>query len=368
MLADRYEYMKNVTDQKIRIRKSGFGFYWGSQALGRRQTLKYAYIALCVLVVVVGFFVPQIIRAPYYRFLVVNAAILAIFALGIGFLVKKLGMVSLGHALYFGGAAYAVAYLSTNQKYPLVLAIAVTLLLTVIVSMAIGSLIVKSRGIAFTMLTLAFGQMAHAWAGLTGSRSVTGGDDGVSIQFHGSLLGMRADQLADPPHMWILSWVVLVLIFIALSQINRSHFGRLLEAIRENEERVRFSGFGTYLPVLIAYMVSAVIAATGGILFALFHSFVSLDTLSWTYSGDGLIAVFVGGAWTATGPFVGAFLYMLGNAALISAGRSEWQLYVGIAVVVVMVFGRAGIVGTVKRWLSLGLLRMNSTEAKETKK
>jgi branched-chain amino acid transport system permease protein len=131
--------------------------------------------------------------------------------------------------------------------------------------------------------------------------------------------------------------------------LSRSPFGQTLDAIRENEERVKFNGSNTYVPVLIAYVVSALLAGVAGVLFVLYNSFLSHDVLSWTTSGNALIVAFIGGCWTATGPLWGALIYTLGNAWLVAGGRTEWQLYVGIAVIAVLVFAKSGVVGTVER-------------------
>ncbi|MFY1671365.1 branched-chain amino acid ABC transporter permease [Plantactinospora sp. WMMB334] len=302
--------------------------------------------------VAIGFLVPLVVTGPYQRHLLVNAAILGIFGLSVAFLIRRLGMVSLGHALYFGGAAYAFGALSTHAELEIIPALVLALGAVVAVALAVGSLLVRSRGIAFTMLTLAFGQFAFTLAGLTQTRSVTGGDDGLPVRMNGTLFGLTARDFSDPVTMWIICWAAVTLALVALALIGRSRFGKLLDAIRENEERVRFNGSNTYLPVLAAYVVSALIAGIAGVLFAFYNSFLSLDVLAWTTSGNALIVSFIGGCWVATGPLWGALIYTVGNAMLVSGGRTEWQLYVGVAVIVVMVFAKAGVVGSLQaQWL-----------------
>lgn len=313
-----------------------------------------------------GFFLPAVVTAPYQRHLLVNSVILGIFGLGVAFLIRRLGMVSLGHALYFGGAAYTFGALSTHGDFEILPALLTTLAAIGVLALAVGSLIVKSRGIAFTMLTLAFGQFAFTLAGLTQTRSITGGDDGLAVRMHGTLFGLTVRDLSRPATMWMICWVIVIVSLLVLAFIGRSPYGKKLEAIRENEERVRFNGSNTYLPVLGAYVVSALIAAAAGILFALYNSFLSLDVLAWTTSGNALIVSFIGGCWTATGPLWGALIYTMGNAALISGGRHEWQLYVGIAVIVVMVFAKSGVVGTLKRLAELLERRRRPPEPAET--
>lgn len=301
----------------------------------------------------IGFIVPLVVTAPYQRHLLVNSIILGVFGLSVAFLIRRLGMVSLGHALYFGGAAYAFGALSTHGEFDILPAVLSALGAVVALAVAVGSLIVKSRGIAFTMLTLAFGQFAFTLAGLTQTRSITGGDDGLAVRMNGTLFGLTVRDFSKPATMWVICWSVVIVSLVALRLIGTSPFGRTLEAIRENEERVRFNGSNTYLPVLAAYVISALVAGTAGILFALYNSFLSLDVLAWTTSGNALIVSFIGGCWAATGPLWGALIYTMGNAALISGGQNEWQLYVGIAVIVVMVFARSGVVGTLKRLAEL---------------
>jgi len=307
---------------------------------------------LAVVVAALGFLLPYVVTAPYYRHLLVNAAILGVFGMSVAFLIRRLGMVSLGHALYFGGAAYAVGGLVQHRDMAVIPAVLAGLGLVVLLAVVVGSLVVRVRGIAFTMLTLAFGQFAFTLAGLTQLRPLTGGDDGFGVRFTGTVLGLTFRQLASPANMWMLCWTVVVLSLAGLGLLSRSPFGQTLDAIRENEERVKFNGSNTYVPVLAAYVVSALLAGVAGVLFVLYNSFISLDVLAWTTSGNALIVSFIGGCWTATGPLWGALIYTLGNAWLVAGGRTEWQLYVGIAVITVLVFAKSGVVGTVERLIA----------------
>jgi branched-chain amino acid transport system permease protein len=198
----------------------------------------------------------------------------------------------------------------------------------------------------FLMLTLAFGQALYAISTLTSLRDVTGAFDGLGVTWpaDATFFGLTQAELGAANTFWPLAWVALVLIAFGLWVAGRSRFGTVLEAIRENEERARFSGYNTYLPRLAAFTISGFCASIAGVLFALKASYVSPDVLSFVLAGDSLIAAIVGGFTILLGPVVGAILYIYAQGEFAESGNL--QLYTGIAMIVAVIFLPGGVTGS----------------------
>jgi branched-chain amino acid transport system permease protein len=326
-----------------------------SVGLDRRRLL--IGLGLAVVVLVVGLQIPSIVTSQYYQGILVSGAILGIMALGIGFLAHRCGLISLGHTAFYGGAAYLVAIASTHWGWSPDLAALLGFVGGTVLAVGVGALTVRVPGMSFVMLTLAFGQAAYQLVILDSVRSVTGAFDGLNVTFKGSetFLGMSQADLGTSSSVWPMVWVSVIVVAVILWLIGRSRFGTLLEGIRENEERARFSGYNTYLPRLAAFAISGAAASLAGVLFAMSSSFVSPDTLSFTTAGNALIATIVGGLATLVGPLVGAVLYIYGQNKFASGNLN---LYTGIAVIVVLAILPGGIVGSLTRYGRAGLTRL----------
>jgi branched-chain amino acid transport system permease protein len=312
---------------------------------------------VAVLAAVVGLQLPSVITSAYYQGIAVSGAILAIMALGIGFLAHRSGLISLGHTAFYGGAAYLVAIASAHWGWSPDLAALVGVVGGTTLAALIGALVVRTPGMTFVMLTLAFGQALYQLVILDSVRSTTGGFDGLTITFAPgkTFLGLSQSDLGTPSSIWPLVWVSVIVVALVLWLVGRSRLGTLLEAIRENEERARFSGYNTYRPRLIAFTISGAAASLAGVLFALSSAYVSPDALSFTTAGNALIATIIGGMATLIGPVVGAVLYIYAQAKFASGNL---QLYMGLALIVVLVFLPGGIVGSLGRLGKLGSARI----------
>ena len=232
--------------------------------------------------------------------LLTQATIYAVFALGVGLLLRQNGMVSFGHALFFGSAGYIVAILLQLKAVPAEAAVLIAVLGLTLFAFVIGLVIVRVPGVAFGMLTLAVGQMAYLTA--SRSRGLTGGADGMSVDCPATLFGMPTSMLLKPAGMLILSWSVLVLLLLGLGLLLRGRFGAITEATRDNEERARFIGIRTLLPRAAVYALSASVTSVAGVLAALNTGFVSPENLHWSLSGVALMMVVVGGTRVLWGP------------------------------------------------------------------
>jgi branched-chain amino acid transport system permease protein len=204
-------------------------------------------------------------------------------------------------------------------------------------------LIVRLHVIAFLMVTLALTQMCLQIVQLRDLRPFLGGDDGVLVEFDGTLFGLPQSDLLTSSTFWPLLWVALGVTVLAVYLIRASGFGAKLRGIRENEERMRFSGFGTFWPRVTAFVVASTVAALAGLLHALSKGFVTPDIVGFGFAGNSLIATFVGGAGVLLGPILGGLLFTIAQSVLSTSGNLP--LFMGIAISVVVVFLPGGIGG-----------------------
>jgi branched-chain amino acid transport system permease protein len=315
-------------------------------------------VGVAVVVFIAGLLLFKALHSTYYQGIVVSGAVLGVVCLGIGFLAHRCGLISLGQTTFYGGAAYLVAIATTNWHWAPLPAALFAFGGGTLLALGIGALVVRAPGMTFVMLTLAFGQAFYQLVILDSVRNVTGAFDGLSITFNpgSTFLGLTQADLATPTKVWPIVWTLLVIVALVLWLAGRSRFGTLLEGIRENEERARFSGYNTYLPRLAAFTLSGCVASAAGVLFAFTAAYVSPDVMSFTQAGNSLIATIVGGVGNLVGPVVGAGLYVFGENKLSSSG-SNIELYTGLALIIVLVFLPGGIVGGVVRLWRAGLRR-----------
>lgn len=323
--------------------------------LDRRSVLIGLGVAAIVLVVGLG--ATSVITSSYYQGILVSGAILGIVALSLGFLAHRSGLVSLGSTAFYGGAAYLVAIATTSWGWSPLAAGALGFFGATLLALIIGALCVRTPGMSFVMLTLAFGQGLYQFVILDSVRATTGAFDGLSVTFkpNTTFLGLTQNDLSSPSKVWPLVWICLVVVATVFWLAGRSRFGTLLEGIRENEERARFSGYNTYLPRLAAFTLSGAAAGIAGVLFAFTNAYVSPDVMSFTTAGNALIAAIVGGVGTLVGPVVGGMLYMYGQNKFASTSGSDIDFYTGLALIIVLVFLPGGVLGALGRLWHRGL-------------
>jgi branched-chain amino acid transport system permease protein len=334
------------------------------QDLGVTRVAALRASGVAAAVMCLGLLVPLAVSNAYYMSVLVDGCLLAMFATSIGFLAKRLGLMSLGHSAFYGSAAYGVAIAASQWGWGLTASTFFGLAVGIVLSIAIGSLVVRTPGMSFLMLMLAFGQGLYQLTVQTNLRPLTGGYDGLAVVSKSAdrLFGLRQSDLGNAGTFWYVAWVLLVLIVTGFWFIGRSRFGTLLEAIRENEERARFSGFNTYLPRLGAFVISGACASVAGVLFALHAAYVPPEVLSFTTSGDALIAGIIGGLTVLSGPILGGFLYIVGRGELSSSGNL--QLFTGVALVLVLYFIPGGILGGLGALLRRIRRRHNSKDGR----
>ncbi len=311
------------------------------------MNLKFSSLG-AVLALILGAAVAFGVSSSTLLSLLTQSIIYAVFALGVGVLLKQNGMVSFGHALFFGGASYLVGILLQLQLVSAELAILVALLAVTVVAFLIGLVIVRVPGVAFGMLTLAIGQMFFLTA--SRARGLTGGADGMNIDWPSRLFGFPMSQMLKPATMFLICWTTLVVVMFLLSWLMRTRFGAITEAVRDNEERARFIGITTLLPRAAVYALSALVTSVAGVLSALNTGFVSPESLHWSLSGVALMMVVVGGFKALWGPAVGAVVYFMFKDIL-GEHATHWMTIFGIALITVIVFSPTGVAGLFDRWV-----------------
>ncbi|CAN5460663.1 branched-chain amino acid ABC transporter permease [soil metagenome] len=306
-------------------------------------------LVLGVAVLLGGLSVPYVISDTYTMGLALEAALLGLLALGIGFLGRHLGLISLGHTAFFGGAAYSVGIAINRWEWGPLGAVGFGVAVGTLLAVVMGVLVVRASGMGFLMLTLALSQALYELCLQTRFRPLTGAHDGLLIVSDpdSSFLGLAPADVQNPGLFWPMVWVALVLCAIGFWLLGRSRFGTVLEGIRENEERMRFSGYGTFAPRLLAFVLSGAVASLGGALFALNAGYISPDILGFSRAGDTLIAALVGGFGSLAGPLVGTALFVWAQANLNTGGNLH--LYTGAALIVVLVFLPGGLTGALQR-------------------
>jgi branched-chain amino acid transport system permease protein len=301
---------------------------------------------IAAVALVLGIALPQAIGSQLLMTLLTQAVISGLLATSVGMLLRMNGVVSFGHAAFYGIAGYTIALSLKHGWMGAELAILVALLLPTALAFVLGLGIVGIPGIAFSMLTLAVGQAFHEFA--VKARGATGGDDGLAISLPSQIFSLPTGVFQRPGSMFVVCWIVLVLVLFGLSVLSRTQFGRLADAIRENEERARFIGYRTVVPRALVLALSAFVAALAGVLFALYNAFVSPDVLHWSLSGSALIMAIIGGPRLLWGPAFGAIIFfffkdLAGNLT------EHWPAMIGVTLIVVTVLLPMGIGGALKR-------------------
>jgi branched-chain amino acid transport system permease protein len=288
------------------------------------------------------------LAAPFvglYPVLLMKLLCFALFACAFNLLIGFVGLLSFGHAMFFGSAAYAAGHAMKvwgfTPELGLIFGVAVSALLGVLV----GALAIRRQGIYFAMITMALAQMFYFFAL---QAPFTGGEDGLQGIPRGALFGVLPLQNDLVLYYVILAVVVGAWFFIA--RIVHSPFGQILKAIRENEPRTISLGYDTDRFKLMAFVLSAALAGLAGALKALVLGFATLSDVHWATSGSVILMSLIGGIGTLTGPVVGAFI-ITGLENILADRVGSWVTVVlGVIFVVSVLVFRQGLVGTLKRF------------------
>jgi len=294
------------------------------------------------LVVLLALAVLPFLMNDYPRALVSEIFIFAIFAMSLDLLLGFTGLMSLGHAAFFGLGAYAVAVLGVQFGLNAWLGLAAGVVIAGAGAALIGFFCVRTGGIPFLMLTLAFSQLVFSVA--LKWRDVTGGSDGMAIAEQPSFFGF---SLSKSLVTYFMALSFFALTYWGLRRLLNSPLGHAFVGIRENEQRMMAIGYPTRTYKLISFTIAGAIAGLAGGLYAIFNGFISSDAVYWTASGDILIMTMLGGAGTLIGPAIGTAVFLLmKNVA--SSYSEHWLSIIGVTFICCVMFFPGGLWGTLR--------------------
>ncbi|MCC7060247.1 MAG: branched-chain amino acid ABC transporter permease [Burkholderiaceae bacterium] len=312
------------------------------------NSLASRFVPVALVVIVLAVF--PVFGSKFALDLLVRIMILAIFALSLELLVGQTGLVCFGHAAFLGIAAYATALLTPQSApAPLLLLLPAAVVAAGAYALLVGALSLRTRGIYFIMVTLAFAQMAYY---VFHDPALGRGSDGIYLYFRPELSigGWQPFDLDTGHTFYFFVLGSLVFTFGLLALVVRSRFGHALTGIRVNEQRMRAAGFRTYAYKLAAFVVAAMLAGLAGFLYALKDGFVNPELLAWHQSGAVLVMIILGGLGSLRGAVLGAFaLTMLQelfqSSAVFGEFSRHWQLMLGFTIIAAVALMPNGLIG-----------------------
>ena len=310
-----------------------------SRAESRSETI--AFLVMVALLVVAPFFV--------YPLFLMQALCFAMFACAFNLLIGYVGLLSFGHALYFGWASYLSAHAAKVWGFPPELAILTGAATAAALGLIAGALAIRRQGIYFAMITLALAQMMYFFAV---QAKFTGGEDGIQAVPRGKLFGVF--NLADTMTMYVVVVVLFLACFLFIHRVINSPFGEVLKAIRENEPRAISLGYKTDRYKLVAFVLSATLAGLAGATKAIVLQIASLTDVDWPMSGEVVLMTLVGGLGTVFGPVAGAFVIVAMQNYL--NALEQWVTVIqGVIFVVCVLLFRRGLIGEIANYFRIKL-------------
>ena len=302
---------------------------------GRAFMLPLIVFALFALLPLAAVYGPQ----SFILALATRIMILALAAMSLDLLIGYGAMISFGHAAFVGIGAYSVAILSSHGINDGFIQLGTALLVSFAFALLTGAISLRTKGVYFIMITLAFGQMLFF---LATSLAAYGGDDGLSLSSRSLLFGTKI--LKNDTVLYYVCFGLLLGAYLLLRAVVASRFGRVLRGIRENPVRMEAIGFAPYRYQLTAYVIAGMIAGVSGCLLANQAEFVSPAYATWQRSGDLIFVIVLGGIGSLHGAIIGAAVFSL-LAELLSHYTEHWALIFGPILILVVLFARGGIGG-----------------------
>lgn len=304
-------------------------------ARGRAFLLPLIVLALFALLPVAATLGPQ----SFILALVTRIMILALAAMSLDLLIGYGAMISFGHAAYVGIGAYSVAILSSHGINDAFIQLGVALAASCLFALVTGAISLRTKGVYFIMITLAFGQMLYF---LGTSLAAYGGDDGLTLASRSLVFGSKI--LKNDFVLYYVAFALMLGAYLLLRAIVASRFGRVLRGIRENPVRMEAIGFAPYRYQLTAYVIAGMIAGVSGCLLANQAEFVSPAYAAWQRSGDLIFVIVLGGLGSLHGAIIGAAVFSL-LAEMLSHYTEHWALIFGPILILVVLYARNGIGG-----------------------
>lgn len=304
--------------------------------------------------VITALFGLNFLLPEYHHGVLARVLVLAVFAMGYNLLFGYAGLLSLGHAMFFAAGLYGAGLTMYHLDWGVPAALLAGIAAGALLALVIGLLALRTRGVAFMIVTMMFAQVAYLLVYYFGAW--TRGDEGLVIQQHARAIaiGNSTLDLTSPTVRYMTALALFSIVLLATLAVVRSSFGRVLVAIRENEERTKMLGYDTFANKLAAMVTSGAICAAAGAAYVILFGYVGSTLASVQYSILPLLWVLLGGAATTLGPLVGTlFMYYVVDVA--SAYTSAYMLVVGAALILLVLYFPKGVLGTIRdrfaRWL-----------------
>jgi branched-chain amino acid transport system permease protein len=275
----------------------------------------------------------------YWLTLMVELFIFAIAVLSFDLLLGYTGLLSFGHALFFGMGTYTVAIVSRETSLSFLGAVPVALVVVPVFAVFVGLVALRLRSVYFAIIMLAFGQLGYqiilqlTW--------LTGGINGISGLTIPTLFGINP---TGPYAAYYITLLVLACVYIGLRRVVNSPFGHVLQGIHQNENRMRMLGINVYQHKLVSFTLAAFVGGIGGTLYPLYLNFIDPSLVNWTTTGDMLMMTLIGGMGTLWGPIFGAGFYILVQG-LLESTTDRWRIVLGIIFVIFILLFPSGIAG-----------------------
>jgi branched-chain amino acid transport system permease protein len=323
---------------------------------GKRRLLRPI---LSFIVIILLLAAPPLV-GDYQLRLLTEAVVFSLYAVSFNMLLGYAGLLSFGHAMFFGVGAFATAVaLGHINGLPLLVAVIIATGFTALVGFVLGMLMLRVKGTPFALLTLAFNALLYA-IGVKWS-SVTGGDDGLIVDLPDINIGICSLNMFDGPTIYYVTLIILGAAILFCWFFTKTAMGQSVLLLRENEERMRFLGYNTHVSRLILFVFSAALAGLAGAFYAIMNSFVSLDAIAIEMSTKVLLMTFIGGTGLFIGPVLGAAFYTYFQNFL-SELTDSWPLFMGLLFIAMVLWAPGGIAG----WLNSGwqwVLKIFGTES-----
>ncbi len=293
----------------------------------------------------VGLALLPLISTPFYTFLWVDCLLFGMLAMALDILMGYTGLVSFGHAAFFGLGAYTMAVLvQFYQIRSLWVGMAVMVVVVGVYALIVSYFAISRRGIYFALLTLVFAEVVHRVFFYTYAFGASDGIQGLD-----PVTILPGVPLNAPWKVYYTVLAFLLASYLAASTVVRSHFGRVLVAIRENEDRARFLGYNVRRYKMAACIISALLAGVAGLLYPVRSAFATPDLMVWTLSGEAIVMVMLGGVGTLVGPILGGAFFTI----LVEKVSSVWEYYfiaIGLILAAVVLFMPKGLFGLFGHW------------------
>jgi len=299
-----------------------------------------------------GALVPLVLR-QYHVNMLTEIIIFALYAVSYNLLLGYAGLLSFGHAMFFGTGAFTAAVALLHiPGLSLWGAIGIAIAMTTVTGFAVGGLLLRHKGSYFALLTLAFNSLFYAVA--TKWHAVTGGDDGLSITRPALNLGFATVKMAAISNFYYFTLVIVGAAMVFCWYFTRTAMGQTVLLMRENEERMKFLGYSTHISRLILFTFTGAVAGLAGAFYTLHFQFVSISAVSVDMTTTVLLMTFVGGTRTFWGPILGSFVYIVIQNYL-SDITDRWPLFMGLIFIFLVLLvpgGLSQIIGSIRDWLT----------------